>query len=215
MRPHLRDNPAMSAVGSTAIKDQLRNVKKERIMSEALRLFYAHGFRGTSLDAIADAMQVTKPFVYGVYDKKTDILFDISLRNITSSLEAIESGAASSGTVSERLAEVARRLTRVCIEHREAVAVFFRDENSLEPEQLAVINGLKGQFDNALANLLEEGARTGEFDLLDARTTALAIGGMISWSYVWYRPHGRLSTEELMEQMAQYALRIAGARRAP
>lgn len=181
-------------------------------MSEALRLFYAHGFRGTSLDAIAEAMQVTKPFVYGVYDKKTDILFDISLRNINSSLEAIEGGASSGGTPTERLAEVSRRLTRVCIEHREAVAVFFRDENSLEPEQLAVINERKGLFDEALAGLLQEGADAGEFDLVDARTTALAIGGMISWTYLWYRPQGRLSAETLMEQMAQYALRIAGAR---
>ena len=212
MRTHFHDNPAMAGAGSTAIKDQLRNVKKERIMSEALRLFYAHGFRGTSLDAIAEAMQVTKPFVYGVYDKKTDILFDISLRNINSSLEAIEGGASSGGTPTERLTEVSRRLTRVCIEHREAVAVFFRDENSLEPEQLAVINERKGLFDEALAGLLQEGADAGEFNLVDARTTALAIGGMISWTYLWYRPQGRLSAETLMDQMARYALRIAGAR---
>jgi TetR/AcrR family transcriptional regulator, cholesterol catabolism regulator len=100
----------------------------------------------------------------------------------------------------------------VCIEHREAVAVFFRDENSLEPEQLAVINERKGLFDEALAGLLQEGADAGEFDLVDARTTALAIGGMISWTYLWYRPQGRLSAETLMDQMARYALRIAGAR---
>lgn len=196
---------------SGAIKDQLRNVKKERILTEARRLFYANGYRGTSLDSIAEAMQVTKPFVYGVYDKKTDILFEIYLQSIHGSLEAVEGGAASSGTVSERLAEVARRLTRVCIEQRDAVAVFFREENSLEPEQLKAIAELTGRFDNALTELLEEGAKAGEFHLLDARTSTLAIGGMISWSYVWYRPHGRLSTAELMEQMAQYALRIVGA----
>jgi TetR/AcrR family transcriptional regulator, cholesterol catabolism regulator len=204
----------MSALGTTAIRDQLRSVKKERIMSEALRLFYANGFRGTSLDAIAEAMQVTKPFVYGVYDKKTEILFEIYLQSINSSLEAVEGGAASTGTVSERLAEVARRLMRVCIEHREAVAVFFREENSLEPEQLQVIAELKGRFDDALTHLLEEGVKAGEFKLLDARTSSLAIGGMISWSYIWYRPQGRLTPEELMEQMAQYALRIAGASQA-
>jgi len=193
------------------IRDQLRNVKKGRILDEARKLFYAHGFRGTSLDAIAESMGVTKPFVYGVYDKKTDILFDISLHNIHRSIEAVEGGAASAGTVSERLGEAARRLTRVCIEYREGVAVFFRDETSLDPEHHEVIRTLKKRIDDSLAHLLEEGAANGEFQLIDARTSALAIGGMISWSYVWYRPHGRLSMEALMEQMAQYALRIAGA----
>ena len=213
MKPRVQDNSGSAAVATTAIKDQLRNVKKERIMAEAQHLFYTNGYRGTSLDAIAEAMHVTKPFVYGVYDKKTDILFEIHLQSIHGSLEAVEGGAASCGTVSDRLAEVARRLTRVCIEHREAVAVFFREENSLEPDQLKVIAELKGRFDDALTRLLEEGAKSGEFNLLDARTSTLAIGGMVSWSYVWYRPHGRLSTEELMEQMAQYALRIVGAGR--
>lgn len=202
----------MAATEITAIRDQLRNVKKERILDEARKLFYTHGFRGTSLDAIAESMGVTKPFVYGVYDKKTDILFDISLRNIHSSIEAVEGGAASAGTASERLAEAARRLTRVCIEYREGVAVFFRDETSLDPEHHELISALKQRIDDSLANILEEGAANGEFQLIDARTSALAIGGMISWSYVWYRPHGRLSMETLMEQMAQYALRIAGAK---
>lgn len=202
----------MAAPEITAIRDQLRNVKKERILVEARKLFYLHGFRGTSLDAIAESMGVTKPFVYGVYDKKTDILFDISLRNIHSSIEAVEGGAASAGSVSERLAEAARRLTRVCIEYREGVAVFFRDETSLDPEHHEVIRALKQRIDDSLAHLLEEGAANGEFQLVDARTSALAIGGMISWSYIWYRPHGRLSMKALMEQMAQYTLRIAGAK---
>lgn len=201
----------MSNNANTAIKDELRSVKKKRILAEALRLFYANGFRGTSLDAVAEAMHVTKPFVYGVYEKKTDILFDIYLESIQGSLSAVEGGAASEGTFTQRVAEVARRLTRVCIDHREAVAVFFREENSLEPQHLKIIAELKGRFDDALTRLLHEGAKAGEFDLVDARTSSLAIGGMISWSYIWYRPHGRFSAEELMEQMAQYALRIAGA----
>ena len=212
MKPGVQGGLGTVAVATTAIKDQLRNVKKARIMAEAQHLFYKNGYRGTSLDAIAEAMHVTKPFVYGVYEKQVDILFEIYLQSIHGSLDAVEGGAASSGTVSDRLTEVARRLTRVCIEHREAVAVFFREENSLEPEQLKVIAELKGRFDDALTHLLEEGATVGEFNLLDARASTLAIGGMISWSYVWYRPNGRLTTEELMDQMAQYALRIVGAR---
>lgn len=195
-----------------AIRDQLKTFKKERILEQAQRLFYERGFRGTSLDAIAESMEMTKPFVYGVYGKKTDILYDVSLRIINTSLEAVEGASKVPGTPIERLVEVARRLTQVCIEHREGVTVFFREEASLEPEHVEVVNGLKGRIDDALAGLLEEGVKTGDFDLQDVRTAALAIGGMISWTYIWYRPTGRLKTEELKELMAQYALRIVGAK---
>lgn len=195
-----------------AIRDQLKTFKKERILEQAQRLFYERGFRGTSLDAIAESMEMTKPFVYGVYGKKTDILYDVSIRIINTSLEAVEGASKVPGTPIERLVEVARRLTQVCIEHREGVTVFFREEASLEPEHVEVVNGLKGRIDDALAGLLEEGVKTGDFDLQDVRTAALAIGGMISWTYIWYRPTGRLKTEELKELMAQYALRIVGAK---
>lgn len=195
-----------------AIRDQLKTFKKERILEQAQRLFYERGFRGTSLDAIAESMEMTKPFVYGVYGKKTDILYDVSLRIINTSLDAVEGASKVPGTPIERLVEVAKRLTQVCIEHREGVTVFFREEASLEPEHVEVVNGLKGRIDDALAGLLEEGVKTGDFDLQDVRTAALAIGGMISWTYIWYRPTGRLKTEELKELMAQYALRIVGAK---
>jgi AcrR family transcriptional regulator len=194
-----------------AIREQLRNFKKERILEEALRLFYPRGFRGTSLEAIAESMEMTKPFVYGVYERKTDILYDISLRNITMSLEAVDAGCQAPGTAADRLAHVARRLTQVCIEHREAVTVFFREEASLEPEHMLIINDLKGRPDAKVAALLQEGVAAGVFQLADVRTASLAIGGMISWTYSWYRPEGRLTSTEIQDHMAQYALRIAGA----
>ena len=35
---------------------------------------------------------------------------------------------------------------------------------------------------------------------------------MISWSYTWHRPNGRLSVEELCGRMADFALQMAGVR---
>jgi TetR/AcrR family transcriptional regulator, cholesterol catabolism regulator len=195
-----------------SMREQLRSFKKERILAVAQKLFFERGFRGTSLEAIADAMDVTKPFVYGIYDKKTDILFELVSRSTTLALGVVEEALKSEGTPSARLAQVARGLTTVCIEHQEAVTIFYREENALDPEHHQIINERKGAFDAGLAALLTEGVESGEFEVDDVRTAALAIGGMLSWTYSWFRPTGRLSMEELVEHMTQYALRIAGAR---
>ena len=40
-----------------ALRDELKSFKKERILEEAERLFYERGFRGTSLDAIAESLE--------------------------------------------------------------------------------------------------------------------------------------------------------------
>lgn len=194
------------------MREQLRNFKKERIMLEAERLFYERGFRGTSLEAIADSMGMTKPFVYGIYDKKTDILFDISSRVSAMSLEAVETASQAAGSPRERLLRMADELATVCMENRISVAVFFREEGLLDPEHLVVIHDLKGRIDEVFARVLEEGVRSGDFEIDDLHLAALAIGGMISWSYSWYRPEGRLSAQEIRDHMSEYALRIAGAK---
>lgn len=194
------------------IRDEIKSYKKDRILEKAEQLFYERGFRGTSLDVIAGALEMTKPFVYGAYDRKTDILYAIALRVVQRSLDAINEACASPGTPSDKLRQLALRLFDVTIRNQAAVAVFFREENAMPAHQLEVINSLKGEIDDAISALLAEGVAAGDFRIDDIRTATLAIGGMISWTYVWYRPTGRLDAAVLGEHMAEYALRIAGAR---
>ena len=89
--------------------------------------------------------------------------------------------------------------------------MFFREEGLIPPSATRAINDLKGRFDDELAELLAQGVASGEFRLDDVRAATLAIGGMISWVYIWYRPQGRLSADEVARHMAGYALRVAGA----
>jgi TetR/AcrR family transcriptional regulator, cholesterol catabolism regulator len=194
------------------IRDDIRLLKKERILMEAERLFYERGFRGTSLDAIAESLDMSKPFIYGAYERKANILVDIYLRAVNRSLETIRGAREDGGTPTEQLRRFALRFTEVVIANQPGVAVFFREEASIPPESVRRINDLKGQFDNELAELIEAGVAAGEFRIADARMATLAIGGMMSWVYIWYRPGGRLQPAQIAESMSSYALRIVDAR---
>ena len=194
-----------------AIRDELKHFKKERILEEAERLFYERGFRGTSLDAIAESLDMTKPFIYGAYERKLDILIDIYERAMNRALDAIRGARAAGGTPVEQLRRFATTYTGVVIANQAGTAVFFREEPSIPEEAVRRINDLKGRFDAELAALIVAGVEAAAFRVDDPRAATLAIGGMISWAYVWYRPGGRLTPEEIGEQMATYTLRIVGA----
>ncbi|MBZ0325170.1 MAG: TetR/AcrR family transcriptional regulator, partial [Alphaproteobacteria bacterium] len=58
--------PAARGSGSDrgAIREELRAFRKDRILYEAAELFYERGYTGTTLDAIAERLEVTKPFIY-------------------------------------------------------------------------------------------------------------------------------------------------------
>ncbi|HYF58122.1 MAG TPA: TetR/AcrR family transcriptional regulator [Burkholderiaceae bacterium] len=195
-----------------AIRDELKSFKKERILEEAERLFYERGFRGTSMDAIAESLDMTKPFVYGAYERKVDILVDIYLRAVNRSLETIRQAREAGGSPTQQLRRFALRFTGVVIANQPGTAVFFREESSIPQETLREINALKGRFDDELAALIADGVAAGEFSVADPRTATLAIGGMISWAYVWYRKDGRLQPDDIGAHMAAYALRLAGVR---
>jgi AcrR family transcriptional regulator len=194
-----------------ALRDELKHFKKERILEEAERLFYERGFRGTSLDAIAESLDMTKPFIYGAYERKLDILVDIYERAMNRALDAIRGAREAGGTPAEQLRRFAVTYTGVVIAHQAGTAVFFREEPSIPEEAVRRINDLKGAFDTELAALIVSGVEAGAFRVDDPRAATLAIGGMISWAYVWYRPGGRLTPDEIAAQMATYALRIVGA----
>jgi AcrR family transcriptional regulator len=194
-----------------ALRDELKSFKKERILEEAERLFYERGFRGTSLDAIAESLDMTKPFIYGAYERKLDILVDIYERAMNRSLDAIRGAREAGGTPAEQLRRFARTYTHVVIAHQAGTAVFFREEPSIPEEAVRRINEMKGRFDAELASLIGSGVATGDFRVADPRAATLAIGGMISWAYVWYRPGGRMTPDEIAVQMSDYALRIVGA----
>lgn len=196
---------------ANSIRAELDTLKKQRIRGRAEQLFYERGFSGTTMEAIAESLRATKPFLYGSYAKKTDILVDIHMSVVDRILRAIEYARASNGTASEKLRRFARELTEMTLTNQAAVAIFFREEASLPPRQLRKINDVKGKIDESLAALLKDGVEAGEFHVVDVRLAALAIGGMISWAYTWYRPGGRLEIAAIADQMAGYALQLAGA----
>ncbi len=55
-------------------REEIHAGKRERILQEAVALFYAHGFTATTLDDIAAGLGVTKPFIYSHFRSKTELL---------------------------------------------------------------------------------------------------------------------------------------------
>jgi hypothetical protein len=53
---------------------------------------------------------------------------------------------------------------------------------------------------------------SGEFTVEDVPLTALAIGGIVGWAPVWYRPGGRLSQTEASERVAMLVLAMVQAK---
>ena len=154
---------------------------------------------------------MTKPFIYSYFDSKTDLLAEICSRGIRSSLAAIdlaEAGSKGQGA-RDRLQIVVERFVVAVLESQKHIAIFSREEKNLDARDFQRISGYRRQFDKRLTALLDEGVSTGEFRLADTSVASLAIGGIVSWAYVWFRPHGRLAIAEVAAHLSALVLAMA------
>jgi AcrR family transcriptional regulator len=206
---------AQAGTESSSLKDEIVALKREKIISAAVSLIYERGYENTTLDAVGESLGVTKPFIYSHFDSKSDLLAEICSRGIKSSLHAIDSVEDHGHSVRERLRMVAERFVIAVLESQKHIAIFSREEKNLLPADFRRISGYRREFDKKLTALLDQGVRSGEFSCPDTRIASLAIGGLVSWAYVWYRPHGRLALQEVAVQISELILAMVHASDAP
>jgi TetR/AcrR family transcriptional regulator, cholesterol catabolism regulator len=194
------------------IRDAVSRLKRERIIATAVELFYSQGLSNTTLEAVADRMNVTKPFIYSHFKSKSELLAEICSRGIRASLDALNRVVASQGTATEKLQALAREFMLAVLANQAHIAIYNREEKHLLPEASAAINVMRREFDRKFCALLEEGVESAEFVVDDVQICSLAIGGIVSWSYVWYRPNGRLTQEQTADRVADLVLAMVNAK---
>jgi AcrR family transcriptional regulator len=202
---------------STKIKpitmgEEVAALKRERTVDAAVYLFYENGYDKTTLVAVAERLGVTKPFIYSHFNSKADLLADICSRGIYASLNAMASVKELDASQTERLTLLGRSFVTAVLENQMYIAIFTREEKWLTPADLERISEMRRTFDNELTELIREGVATGEFEVADPHITALSIGGMVSWAYVWFRAKGQFTISETADEMTKLILAMVKAK---
>jgi AcrR family transcriptional regulator len=205
----------MALITSTrqlGIRDEVVALKRARIIAASVELFYENGYQNTTLDTVAERLGVTKPFIYAHFTSKSELLAEICARGIAASIEAIDSVLPLRVPATEKLRLLGERFVTAVLGSQMHIAIFSREEKNLGAGDLERINDMRRAFDRKLTALLQRGIETGEFSVPDIRLASLAIGGMVSWAYVWYRADGALSLEQVSGKMSRLILRMVSAK---
>ncbi len=204
------DRPAPG--GFEDIREAVSRLKRERILATAVELFHKNGLGNTTLEAVAERMNVTKPFIYSHFRSKNELLAEICAQGIRASLDALNRVVAAPGTATEKVRALTRAFMLAVIENQGHIAIYTREQKQLSREDNEAIDSMRREFDHKLCAMLQDGVETGEFVVDDVQLASLAIGGIVSWSYVWYRPSGRLEPEETAERIANLVLAMVHAK---
>jgi AcrR family transcriptional regulator len=193
------------------VRQEIAAYKRERILQEALHLFYENGFSKTTLDDVAAALGTTKQVIYSQFDSKGDVLVALCLPTIELAVSAAEKAAKEGSSAKDKLTHIIADFVKIVVTRQENIAVFYREAKNLPPDALNRIQALRQKFQSILIAMVEEGTKSGEFHVADPRVAALALYGMTSWTYIWHRSHGAIEPGPLSSMMVELALRVVGA----
>lgn len=190
--------------------DDVISFKRDRILHEAATLFFERGYLQTTVDAIAERLGATKPFVYYHFKSKVDLLVEICERGTGDALAATDIAMSAKGSPKARFEIFVREFTNVALKNHQFVAIYFREEINLPQEAADRVNAMRKSIDRRLRTLLDEGIATGDFEVDDPRMSALVIAGMSSYAFAWYRESGRLDQQKVTDHIVQMALKLVG-----
>jgi AcrR family transcriptional regulator len=190
---------------------------RERILTMALRLFYARGYRGTSLSAIADEVGISAPSLYWHFESKHELCFVCVRDELQRFIEGIERGTQGSDPQTQ-LGGFVRAYVHLKLEQNEwldqpGAAMGYRQlRNALKPARRAEIDALQRRVLNLLRSVLRAGRDSGVLRFDDADTTAFAVITMCEYVYTWVQPGGRLSPDEIADEYRDLVLAMVRAR---
>jgi AcrR family transcriptional regulator len=210
VRPLRRTGDDLAAPAD--IRGAASRLKRDSIVAAAVDLFYHQGYARTTLEQVADAINVTKPAIYLHFKSKAELLADICSRAIRLSHDSLNRAVMMDGTPTEKLERIACEFMATVLSHQAHAMIYSREETELTPEARESINKLRREFDRRLVEVIEAGVAAGEFTVEDVPLAALCIGGIVGWGPVWFRSNGRLTLAEVAEGAAQLVLNMVRAR---
>ncbi|MFD5000832.1 TetR/AcrR family transcriptional regulator [Streptomyces buecherae] len=182
-----------------------------RLVIAAVQAFAERGYHATTTRDIASRAGMSPAALYIHYKTKEELLYQISLVGHRLALDILERPALADGSPAERLADAVRSFVRWHAEHHTTARVVQYELDALSPEHRAEIVGMRRATDAAVRGIIEDGVRSGDFDVTDVPGTTLAVLSLCIDVARWFSTEGRRSPDEVGDSYAALALRMVGA----
>ncbi len=183
------------------------NERVAQIYVTAANLFYEKGYDATSVNDIADALNLTKAGLYHYISSKQELLFSIMSWGMDRLENEVIVPAKNVKDAEERLSFIIENHTRLIADGIGAVTILLEEVQGLTPEHFKKIQGRKREYVNFLKSTLQTLKKEDKLFDIDLTTATFSILGMILWISRWFRHDGKMSWQDVTQQVKGIALR--------
>ena len=179
---------------------------RENILEAAAQVFRQKGFHGSSMQDIAEAVNLQKASLYHHVSSKQEILLALLDRALELLLERISTISNQNIPADEKLRQMIRAYLQILADNTDLSAVLLFEHRSLERKQHARHVPNRDKFEALWRNVLQEGVTARRFQCDNPALTTRAILGILNWTITWYRPSGTLAIDEIADHYSNLLL---------
>lgn len=185
-----------------SVKQPARRDRRQDLLAVASNLFVTQGYHATSMDDIANVMQLNKGTLYYYYESKANLLFDILLRVNRRYLEAVRVRDLDMSAADTVRAYVKTTVTYILTnldDTRLNQQEFPFIDRWLSRDQANMLKDLFREIETYLKSLITAAIEAKEFREVEPRIVAEMIIGMVSWLPRWFKLSGKYSIAEVAD----------------
>jgi AcrR family transcriptional regulator len=184
--------------------------KLEFILRNVARIFAEKGYHSTSMRYISRETNVSLAGLYYYCRSKEELLFLIQDNCFGRVLERLEERLREASDGVEKLRLVIENHLSFFAANMAEMKVLSHEADSLEGEMREHVSGKKQQYTKLVRRILAEAQqqqREGQGrQKIDLTVATYALFGMMNWIYNWYDPNGKLSVNDLVDNITRLFL---------
>ena len=176
---------------------------RENVLAAAVQLFAEYGYHAAPLRDIARMAGIQAASIYYHYANKEALLVEIMethMRQLNANLESILHDR--SDPLQRLYAAIANHI-RLHTTYKNEFFIIDTEIRALEGENRTNILALRDHYETLLQELLRDGMDKGIFRQSDVKISSYAIIAMCTEVATWFRPHGRLNVQQVIDIYSQ------------
>ncbi|CAN5859268.1 TetR/AcrR family transcriptional regulator [soil metagenome] len=181
--------------------------RAQEIYLAAAQIFFTKGYNATSLNDIADALGITKAGLYYYVESKQGLLYQIIKLGLDDVKAEVLDPAREITDAEERLRFIILNHARLSAGGNHAVIIISHEVDALNFNQKQEVLQRRREYFEFIRNTLIELEGQGKLHDIDLTTATFTILGMIIWLARWFSPNGKMSVENVCEDVCEMALR--------
>ena len=180
--------------------------RRAEICRTAAQIFRDRGYDATSVSDIARTLGITKAGLYHYFESKEALLFEITAYGLDRVRDEVIVPARALRDPEARLRQLVIRHASIATQGRGAIAQLVDEVRALPPPaRKRVEERMRAYFDLVRGTLVELRS-AGRLRDVDPTVATFSLIGTILWLPRWFRQNGRLSREQVANEIANIAL---------